>query len=248
MRKALATLLSLVYYCNMFLLLLIFHLPQVIAYNVFGYTAHKKTVDILNFLLVGNLYTLLCRPVFKNFDILPANRPLIIIANHQSMFDISPIVIGFRKNHVKFISKRELGKNLPSVSYNLRKGGSVLIDRSNGSQSIREIYRLGNSMEQKNYSACIFPEGTRTKTGAVGKFQPAGIKTLLKASPSALVVPMVIDGNYKLHKYGMFPLNIGLRLSYTALEPIDRSGYSDELLIDLVESRIKGALGKVSPL
>jgi 1-acyl-sn-glycerol-3-phosphate acyltransferase len=99
-------------------------------------------------------------------------------------------------------------------------------------------------MEQKHFSACIFPEGTRSKTGAVRQFQPAGVKTLLKASPSALVVPFVIDGNYKLHKYGMFPLNIGLHLKYTALEPIKRDDFTDDGLIELVENRIKEALGQ----
>lgn len=199
----------------------------------------------MNLFLIWNLYILLCRPTFHGFDALPANRPLIIIANHQSLFDISPVVVGFRKHHAKFISKKELGRYLPSVSYNLRKGGSVLIDRNSGSQSIKEILKLGKLLEEKNYSACIFPEGTRSKTGGVKRFQPAGIKTLLKASPSALIVPMVIDGNYKLHKYGMFPLNIGLHLKYSALEPVSRDGYTDEALIELVENNIKSALSQV---
>jgi 1-acyl-sn-glycerol-3-phosphate acyltransferase len=244
MKKFLAYLLSPVYYTNWMLLLLFFHPLQVVAFNVFGYHAHKRVVDILNFLLVKNLYFLMCRPIFEGFGELPENRPLIIIANHQSLFDISPVVYGFRKHHAKFISKKELGKYLPSVSYNLRKGGSVLIDRSNGSQSIREIFKLGKLLEQKNYSACIFPEGTRSNDGTVKSFQPAGIKTLLKASPSACIVPFVIDGNYKLHKYGMFPLNIGVKLRYTALEPIEREGLTDEALIELVEKNIKSALGQ----
>jgi 1-acyl-sn-glycerol-3-phosphate acyltransferase len=244
MKKTLAYILSTIYYINWLLLLLLFHPIQVIAYNLLGYSAHKKVVDILNYFLIWNLYTLLCRPTFHGFDTLPTNKPLIIISNHQSMFDISPVVVGFRRHHAKFISKKELGKYLPSVSYNLRKGGSVLIDRNNGSQSIKEIFRLGKLLEQKNYSACIFPEGTRSKTGLVKHFQPAGIKTLLKASPSAIIVPLVIDGNYKLHKYGMFPLNIGIHLKYTALDPINREGYTDDALIELVEHRIKMALSQ----
>jgi 1-acyl-sn-glycerol-3-phosphate acyltransferase len=244
MKKILAYILSAIYYFNWLLLLLLFHPIQVIAYNLFGYSAHKKVVDSMNYFLIWNLYTLLCRPTFHGFDTLPTNKPLIIISNHQSMFDISPVVVGFRRHHAKFISKKELGKYLPSVSYNLRKGGSVLIDRNSGSQSIKEILRLGKLLEQKNYSACIFPEGTRSKTGLVKHFQPAGIKTLLKASPSAIIVPLVIDGNYKLHKYGMFPLNIGIHLKYTALDPINREGYTDDALIELVELRIKMALSQ----
>ena len=73
----------------------------------------------------------------------------------------------------------------------------------------------------------------------VKSFQAAGFKTLLKASPSAIVVPHVIDGNYKLHRYGNFPLNIGLKLNYTALKPVNREGLSDEELMLKVESKIK---------
>lgn len=158
MKKILSYPLSTVFYFNLVLLLLIFHPLQVIAYNVFGYSAHKKTVDMLNFLLVLNLYTLLCRPTFAGFENLPADQPLLIVANHQSMFDISPAVWGFRKHHVKFISKKELGKGLPSISFNLRKGGSVLIDRENGTQSINEISKLGQLMEQKDIQFVFFPK------------------------------------------------------------------------------------------
>jgi 1-acyl-sn-glycerol-3-phosphate acyltransferase len=244
MKKILAYFLSIVFYLIMGVLLALFHPIQVIGYNLFGYSAQKKTVDILNFLLIQNLYVLLCKPTFHGFEKLPLNKPLIIIANHQSMFDISPVVWGFRKHHAKFISKKELGKNLPSISYNLRKGGSVLIDRENGSQAIREIHKLGNLLEQKNYSACLFPEGTRSKTGEVKRFRLGGFKALLNASPTALIVPFVIDGNFKLHKYGMFPLNIGIRVKYTVLETVERNGLSEEELLLKVENNIKAALGK----
>lgn len=244
MRKLLAYIFSIVHYLIFGIILLFFHIAQVLAYNIAGYKAHKIVVDGLNICLILNLYTLLCRPVFKGFKNLPKDKPLIIVSNHQSMNDIAPVGVGFRKHHPKFISKKGLGKNLPSVSYNLRKGGSVLIDRNNGPGSIREILKLGKSLELKNYSVCLFPEGTRGKSGQVRKFQTAGFKTLLKASRSALVIPLVIDGNYKLHRYGNFPLNIGLKLKYTALEPVSREGVSDEELMLKVEQQIKEALGQ----
>ena len=245
MRKILAYPLSILFYFFFGLLLALFHPMQVIAYNLFGYSAHKKTVDILNFLLVNNMYFLFCRSSFYGFDKLPQNRPLIIVANHQSMFDISPVVWGFRKHHAKFISKKELGKNIPSISYNLQKGGSVLIDRENGSQSLKEIFKLGQVLEQKKYSACLFPEGTRSKDGKVKQFRLGGFKSLLRSSPSAIIVPFVVDGNYKLHKFGMFPLNIGLHLKYTVLDPIERKALSDEDLLLMVENSIKKALNQV---
>ena len=242
MIKIFATVLSIIHYTVFGLILVLFHPVQVIAFKVFGYKAHKITVDALNFLLVQNFFTLFCRPTFHGFNKLPQNRPLIIVSNHQSMYDVPPVAWFFRKHHVKFISKKELGKSLPSVSYNLRHGGSVLIDRKSGSQSIREIFKLGKKMEKRNWSACLFPEGTRSKNGRLKQFHPAGLKTLLKSSPSALIVPFAIDGNYKFHRFGKFPLNIGIRLKYTALEPIERKDLSAEELSNLIKDKIQEAL------
>jgi 1-acyl-sn-glycerol-3-phosphate acyltransferase len=101
---------------------------------------------------------------------------------------------------------------------------------------------LGKFIGQKNHSVCIFPEGTRSRNGNLKPFHDAGFKTLLKAAPGALIVPFVIDGNYLIHKYGIFPLNIGLSLKYTVLEPIRRGDIHDDLILDLVRARIEGTL------
>jgi len=244
MKLILAYPLTVIHYIFFGLLLLIFHVIQVVAYNVFGSEAQKKSVDLLNYFLLLNFYTILCRYSFYGVDKLPVNRPLIVVSNHQSMWDAPAIVWSLRKHYVKFISKKELGKGLPSISYNLRKGGSVLIDRKNREQSITEITKLGKTIEQNNYSVCIFAEGTRNKEGKMRPFKPGGIKTLLKNSPSALVVPYVVHDNYKLHTRGYFPLGIGKHLRFSVLDPIDREGFTDDELIKIVEEKIKGALGQ----
>ena len=203
------------------LLLVIFHPIQVVTRWIWGYPVRKKVVDVLNFALLYGLRIMGARITYKGFEKVPTNRPIIIVANHQSTFDIPPVVVGFRKNHPKFISKKELGKWIPSISYNLRHGGSVLIDRKNPRQSVKDILLLGKHIEQNNYAACIFPEGTRTKNGKVKSFMPAGVASLVKASPSALIVPLAISGNYELMKKGYFPLTFGVQLQYTVFDAID---------------------------
>ena len=181
---------------------------------------------------------------FRGFEKLPQGKPLIIVSNHQSQYDIPPVVVGFRKHFPKFISKIELGKGIPSISYNLRKGQSALIDRKNRSQAIKEIIKLGRHIEANNYSACIFPEGTRAKDGKVKKFKVGGIETLLKTSPSAAVVPFAINGNHLLQLNG-FPMGIGEKLTYTVLDPIYRENRSAEEIANLCEEAIKKELGQV---
>lgn len=242
MKKILSFILTPVYILVFVILLLVFHPIQMFTNWIWGYPVRKKVVDILNFGLLYSLWILGTRITFRGFEKIPENRPVIIVANHQSTLDIPAIVVGFRKNHPKFISKIELGKGIPSVSYNLRHGGSVLIDRKNRSQSVKDIFMLGKHIEANNYAACIFPEGTRTKNGLVKTFQPAGIASLIRTAPSAVIVPFVVDGNYEILKNGYYPMKFGSHLKFTVLDPIEPKGLNVDELTLRIENMIKKEL------
>lgn len=244
MKNILSYIVTPVYLFVFALLLVIFHPIQMFTNWIWGYPVRKKVVDVLNFGLLYSLWILGTRITFRGFEKIPAKRPVIIVANHQSTLDIPAIVVGFRKNHPKFISKIELGKGIPSVSYNLRHGGSVLIDRKNKGQSVKDILKLGKHIEANNYAACIFPEGTRTKNGLVKTFQPAGIASLIRTAPSAIIVPFVIDGNYEIVKKGNFPLTFGTHLKLTVLDPIEPKGLNVDELTLQIETMIKKELGQ----
>src|SRR5690606_23361031 len=116
-------------------------------------------------------------------ELIPTGVPLIIVANHQSMYDIIAIIWYMRRFHPKFVSKKELGKGIPSVSFNLRHGGSVLIDRKDPKQAVPVIKGLGQYIEKHTRSAFIFPEGTRSKNGKPKEFAQTGVKILCKSPP-----------------------------------------------------------------
>lgn len=244
MKKLLSYPLTAIFYIVFGLLLLIFHGIQVICLNVWGYSAHKRSVEILNYLIIKSFYIVGSRIRFKGFEKIPTGRPLIIVSNHQSAWDIPPVVWGFRRHHPKFISKAELAKNIPSVSYNLRHGGSAIIDRKNGSQAIRELIKLGERVEKNKWAVCIFPEGTRSEKGKMKSFQPGGIRTLLKAVPSAIIVPFVIDGNWKLQPNKSALISVGVTLNYTVLDPIEPANQTAEELVTNIETVIGKALGQ----
>lgn len=244
MKKVLAYVLTPIFYLVFGSLLVIFHPIQVICWNLFGYPAQKRAVEIMNFLIMKSLIILGSRVKFVGFEKLPKDRPLIIVSNHQSQFDIPPLAWGFRKHFPKYISKIELAKGIPSISYNLRKGGSAIIDRKNRSQAIKEIIKLGRQIETNNYSACIFPEGTRSKDGKVRKFRAGGLGTLLKKAPSAVIIPFAIDGNYLLQRTG-FPMGVGEKLTYTVLDPIERENHTPEEIAELIEIAIKKELNQI---
>ena len=242
--KLLGYLLTPIYLIVFGLLLVVFHPIQMICRNIWGYRAHKKSVDIMNFLIIKSLFILGTSISFRGFEKLPKERPIILISNHQSLFDIPAIIWGFRNHHPKFIAKIELGKGIPSVSYNLRYGGSALIDRKKPLQSVREIGKLGRYIEKNNYTASIFPEGTRTKDGKMKPFQSAGVDALLKVAPSAVAVPLVIDGNYELLKKGVYPMSFGVKIQYTVFDPIEPGAMTVEELVMKTENLIGTALVK----
>jgi len=216
------------------------HPVQWFCFNVFGYQVHKKSVDFLQLLLMRCAHLLGTRFTFNNIHEIDRNQPLIIVANHQSLHDIYPLTWYMRKHHPKFISKIELGKGIPSVSYNLRHGGAALIDRKNPRQSLPALMKFGEYIEKNKRAAVIFPEGTRSKNGEPKPFQTKGLEILFKKIPSALVVPISINNSWKMYRYGKFPMGIGTHITFTVHKPIKLATFVDRNnLINSIETTIK---------
>jgi len=242
MNKFLGYIFTPVFYFFFFLSLIIFQPIQWICYRFFGYKAHKLSVDALNFFLTYCQVFLGASTTFINLQQLPENRPIIFIANHQSMYDIPGIIWFMRKYHVKFISKIELTKGIPSISFNLKYGGGANINRKDSKQAVSEIIKLGRRMKANNWSAMIFAEGTRAKDGKMKPFQVGGIATLLKAVPDALIVPIAIENSWKTVQYGAYPLSFGEKIKWTVLEPLSITGQNPEQITAAAEHAIRKVL------
>ena len=239
MKKLLSYPLTALFYVCFGICLFIFHPIQWICFNVFGYEAHRKSVAILNWFLIQTTLVLGTRSTFENNHKLPEGVPCIIVSNHQSQYDIPPIIWHLRKIHPKFVSKASLGKGIPSVSYNLRHGGSVLIDRKNPRQSLPALKKFSEYLKEHNRSAVIFPEGTRSKDGAPKRFAPNGLKTLFKYVPNAWIVPVTINNSWKLAEHGAFPVNLGVHLKHKVHKPFAASDFeTTEELIAHIETII----------
>lgn len=223
MLKLLSYPLSAIYYLLFGFTLVFFHPIQWICLNLFGYNAHKRSVDAMCFFLVRNTHVLGTRYKIIGLEKIPEGVPLIIAANHQSFYDIPIIGWFMHKTHPKYVSKIELSKGIPSISYNLTHGGSVLINRKNPKQSLTEIRKLAEYIETNHRAAVIFPEGTRSKTGKPAPFAESGLKILCKYAPSAYIVPVTINNSWKMAQYGTFPLGIGNRLECIIHDPISVS-------------------------
>jgi len=163
----------------------------------------------------------------------------VLVANHQSLFDIPIFGSILFSNFPKYVSKRELAHWIPSISYNLRRGGNAIIDRKDRAQALSEIRALGRRLSERNVSAVIYPEGTRSRAGGLGAFKPGGTLELLEAAPEVPVVPVTIDNAWKLLRHNLLPVPFGTRVRVRIGAPIARSPHEDraELL-----ARVRGEI------
>lgn len=156
--KFISYLLSPIFMLTFFLLLVVFQPLQWLSFNLFGFKGHKIVVDILNWFLVKSMLILWVPVRFENKHSLSKENNYIFVANHQSLFDIPPLILYFRKYSPKFVAKIELGKGIPSISYNLKYGGAALIDRKDPKQALTALANFSKRIHKENWSAVIFPK------------------------------------------------------------------------------------------
>ncbi len=238
MKKVLSHILTPIYFILFGSSLLFFHVVQVVAYNLFGYNAQQKTIIWLNFCLHNSLLALGTNMKFVIKADLKPNTPYIFVANHQSMNDIPAMILNLGKYKPIFIAKKELGKGVPSISYNMQKGGAVGIDRNNPQQARSAIEQLAKRMQKERVSTTIFPEGTRAKDGVLKKFQVGGLATLIENCPDAVVIPIAIKGSWGLLRYGKYPYSAGESITWTVLPAIDKLNKSPDQLMEEIKLKI----------
>ena len=171
----------------------------------------------------------------------PADRPVVFCCNHQSNID-PPILFQALHPQLHVLFKRELTK-LPLLGRAFRIGGFVPIDRTSREQSMAAIEQAAESLRQGN-SFLTFPEGTRSRTGALLPFKRGPILMALKAQVP--IVPVAIQGAAASMRKGSLivrPTTVTVRIG----EPVDTAGMSlddRERLADTVRARVEQLLAQ----
>jgi 1-acyl-sn-glycerol-3-phosphate acyltransferase len=118
----------------------------------------------------------------------PPARSVVFASNHQSIYDI-PIVFWTVPHQLRIISKASLGR-FPFLGWHLQRAGHLLVDRENpGASIVKKMQR----MIAQQASLIIFPEGTRSVDGRVGRFK--GGVFLLAIDSGLPVVPVSVSGS-----------------------------------------------------
>ena len=95
----------------------------------------------------------------------PEHGPVILAANHRSFFD--PFVIGtMTKRPVYYVAKKELFTYSRALTWVLNSLGAFPVDRG---ASDRETIETAEIILRRGEIVLMFPEGTRTRPGSLGK-------------------------------------------------------------------------------
>jgi 1-acyl-sn-glycerol-3-phosphate acyltransferase len=116
------------------------------------------------------------------------NQAYVIVPNHQSLLDI--VFFNMLRHRLRWVSKVEIFK-VPLVGWEMRMVKYIELVRGNKSSVIKMMEECVRSLRD-GISVVIFPEGTRSLTGAIGKFKTGAFQIAIKTDKPLL--PVLIDG------------------------------------------------------
>lgn len=118
------------------------------------------------------------------------DRPVLYVANHQSMFDF-PALLFCTKTPCGFVAKKETLK-LPLIRTWMSLIDCVFIDRQNPREAMKALNQTVDKLNEGK-SMTIFPEGTRSKDGKLGEFKSGAFKIAQKTGVP--IIPVYIKGS-----------------------------------------------------
>lgn len=183
--------------------------------------------------------------IYKNWQVLeelPKNKPIIIMSNHSSLYDI-PIILHCMPESIsiRMLAKKELLK-YPIFGKGMQKLGFPVVDRQNHKQAMVDLEHTKQLM-QSGIVLWAAPEGTRSKDGSLLPFKKGVF--IMAIEMGALIVPMSIKGANKVLPAKSYNYSINETVELTAGKPIDTSDYDllgRDKIMSIVRSQIESGL------
>ena len=165
----------------------------------------------------------------KNIDL---RNNYFFVPNHESALDI-PLVFASIPMHVVSVAKIELSR-IPFFGWSMIAGGHFFVDRSNHKKAMRSIEQARISMKKNPRSIFLFPEGTRSLNGKVGRFKKGGLK--LAIDLGVPIVPIGITGTNQFQSnlrkgfnIGNLELNIGIPIKTKKIKEKELPNFVEDL-------------------
>lgn len=147
--------------------------------------------------------------------------PFVFVVNHQSAADV--VAMCFLDHPTKYVGKASVFE-VPVFGWALRIAGEVPVVRGNRESGHEALKRLGDWLD-RGVSVGIFPEGTRTESGAIGPFKLGAFHlAIAKKTP---IVPIVLGGARAFLSKGSLLFKRDAAIDLQVLDPVPTSELSD---------------------
>lgn len=154
---------------------------------------------------------------------LRADPPQVLAANHQSLLDILALFAALPVS-LRFVAKRELSQ-WPVFAGAMRRAGHVFIDRTDRRQAVEAMRAAGERMGREGLSLAVFPEGTRSDDGRLGRFRRGAFSLAIETG--AELVPVAVEGGAEILPRGARRIEPGT-LRIRCGEPVPLAGRDRE--------------------
>jgi 1-acyl-sn-glycerol-3-phosphate acyltransferase len=153
-------------------------------------------------------------------------KTYVFVANHQSIYDI-PCLFWNIPFQLRIIAKESLG-SFPMLGPHLKRTGHMLVDRSRPDKA--GIFGWASRLTANGLSLIVFPEGTRSRDGMMGKFKGGSIMLAMQAGLP--LVPISVIGSRHVMKKGELTTKPGL-VRLIVHEPIDTAANAEPNVHDV---------------
>lgn len=168
-------------------------------------------------------------------DRIDKNQPYIVMANHQSHYDVFALM-GLIPLQLRWIIKMELRK-IPLFGYACEKVGYIFIDRGNHEKAMQSLKAAGEKI-RAGASVIFFPEGTRSVDGTLRTFKKGGFVIALEARVP--ILPVTVLGGKEILPKGSLRIVPG-EMKLIIHDPIPVDGYTYDTKEQLME-RVRTAI------
>lgn len=169
------------------------------------------------------------RRKIEGLENIDKKKSYVIVINHNSMVDI--LALYFLPLNFRWVSKREVFR-IPYVGQLLTIHGDIAIDRSKGADSMRKVTEDGKMWIGRGASIAMFPEGTRSKSGEMGRFKQGAFALAKEAGVE--ILPVVMHGTRTvLNKF--YLVNWRNVLKVSVLPPISAEEVAATPMPELME-------------
>lgn len=143
--------------------------------------------------------------VWENPDRLGPGDAQVLVANHQSWFDVFSLA-GTLPVKFSFVGKKELAR-IPIFGTAWARVGHYPVDRSDYQAAVASLRQVSKRIKSDATTVVMFPEGTRSPTGELARFKKGAF--VLAIDAQVPVVPVAVLGTRRVMPKGRWSIRPG---------------------------------------